>query len=124
MTNFQLVAEFMEACDQEIQIYSGLPNKDTLDLRISLIQEELEELEDAVAEKDIVEVADALTDLLYVIYGMGHSCGINLDACFEEVHESNMSKLGEDGQAIKDAFGKVMKGPRYFAPSLLGILDI
>ena len=87
-------------------------------LRISLLEEELNELKDAIDKKDLVEVADALTDILYVTYGAGHAFGIDLDKCFEEVQKSNMSKLGEDGKPIYNEFGKVMKGPNYFKPDL------
>jgi len=124
MSNFQLVADFMDACDQEIRTYPSFPDPKTISLRLALIQEELEELEDAVDARELLEVADALTDLLYVIYGAGHAFGINLDACFEEVHASNMSKLDEDGRAIKNEAGKVMKGPNYFEPDLLMALDV
>ena len=92
-------------------------------MRINLIEEELIELKDAVSKKDIKEVADALTDILYVTYGAGHAFGINLDNCFEEVQKSNMSKLGEDGKPIYNELGKVMKGPKYFKPNLMKFIN-
>lgn len=124
MSNFERVADFMEACDQEVVDTPSFPEADIVTLRLALLQEELEELEDAIEARDIVEIADALTDLLYVIYGAGHAFGLDLDACFEEVHASNMSKLGEDGYALKNSFGKVMKGPNYFAPELDKVLGL
>jgi predicted HAD superfamily Cof-like phosphohydrolase len=122
VSNFELVGDFMEACDQEVLDKPQFPVQDTINLRLNLIREELAELEEGIIARDIIEVADALTDLLYVIYGTGHSFGIDLDACFEEVHSSNMSKLSEDGRAIKNAHGKVMKGPNYFTPDLEKVL--
>lgn len=121
-TNFELVGDFMEAFGQSVQVDPTWPDFNTRELRIELIQEELEELSDAVADRDMVQIADALTDLLYVVYGAGHSFGIDLDECFQEVHASNMSKLGEDGRPIYREDGKVMKGPGYFEPDLEGIL--
>ena len=123
-TNFEKVGDFMEACDQEIKDFAEFPENDIVELRKSLILEEYEELLDAISVRDIVGVADALTDILYVVYGAGHAFGIDLDSCFEEVHESNMSKLGSDGYAIKNEFGKVMKGPNYFSPDLEKILEL
>ena len=121
-TNFELVGDFMEAFGQSVQVDPTWPDFSTRELRIELIQEELEELSDAVADRDMVQIADALTDLLYVVYGAGHSFGIDLDECFQEVHASNMSKLGEDGRPIYREDGKVLKGPSFFQPDLEGIL--
>ena len=123
-TNFEKVGDFMEACDQEVKDFADFPENDIVELRKSLILEEYEEFLDALSAHDLIEVADALTDLLYVVYGTGHAFGIDLDSCFEEVHESNMSKLGADGYAIKNEFGKVMKGPNYFSPDLEKILEL
>lgn len=122
-TNFELVAEFMTAFEQDVYSNPTLRDPQTRALRHELIREELEELDEAMGAKDIIEVADALTDLLYVVYGAGHAFGIDLDACFLEVHESNMSKLGEDGKPIKRFDGKVQKGPRFFTPDLESILN-
>ena len=121
-TNFELVGDFMEAFGQSVQVDPTWPDFNTRELRIELIQEELEELSDAVADRDMVQIADALTDLLYVVYGAGHSFGIDLDECFQEVHASNMSKLGEDGRPIYREDGKVLKGSSFFEPDLEGIL--
>ena len=121
-TNFELVGDFMEAFGQSVQVDPTWPDFNTRELRIELIQEELEELSDAVADRDMVQIADALTDLLYVVYGAGHSFGIDLDECFREVHSSNMSKLGPNGKPIHREDGKVLKGPGYFEPDLEGIL--
>ena len=121
-TNFELVGDFMEAFGQEVNCEPTLRDQDTQDLRIDLIQEELDELALGIDNNDIVEVADALTDLLYVVYGAGHAFGIDLDECFTEVHESNMSKLGENGRPIYREDGKVLKGPNYFVPNLEEIL--
>ena len=118
MTNFESVKKFMETFGQEIKEKAEFPNKKIAELRFDLIQEELEEFKDAIEKKDIKEVADALTDILYVAYGAGHAFGINLDKCFQEVHNSNMSKLGLDGKPIYNEKGKVMKGPKYFKPNL------
>tara|TARA_Y100001958_G_C21199801_1_gene526661 strand:- start:1271 stop:1648 length:378 start_codon:yes stop_codon:yes gene_type:complete len=118
MTNFEKVGLFMTTFGQEVKKNSELSNKKINDLRLSLIQEELDELSKAIQENDILEVADALTDILYVTYGAGHAFGINLDRCFEEVQKSNMSKLGKDGKPIYNEQGKVMKGPNYFKPDL------
>ena len=123
VTNFEKVGDFMEACDQEILDEPQFPDKDTINLRLNLIQEELDELVFAHEDNNLIEVADALTDLLYVIYGAGHAYGIDLDSCFEEVHESNMSKL-VNGYAQKNEMGKVMKGPEYFPPNLAGVLGL
>ena len=118
MTNFNKVGVFMKTFGQEIKNKPSFSTKKINQLRISLIQEELDELKEAVANNDLLEVADALTDLLYVTYGAGHAFGIDLDKCFNEVQNSNMSKLGEDGKPIYNEFGKVMKGPNYFKPDL------
>ena len=117
-TPFELVGDFMEVFGQQVNCEPTLRDRETQDLRIDLISEELEELQLAITNNDIVEVADALTDLLYVVYGAGHAFGIDLDECFMEVHESNMSKLGEDGKPIYREDGKVLKGPGYFPPNL------
>ena len=118
MTNFDKVGEFMKTFGQEVKNKPSLSTDKINQLRISLIQEELDELKEAMNNKDLLEVADALTDLLYVTYGAGHAFGIDLDKCFREVQNSNMSKLGEDGKPIYNEFGKVMKGPNYFKPNL------
>ena len=118
MTNFESVKKFMQTFGQEIKTKASFPNDKITKLRIDLIREELSELKEAVEKKDIKEVADALTDILYVTYGAGHAFGINLDKCFEEVQNSNMSKLGSDGKPIYNEQGKVMKGPDYFKPNL------
>ena len=118
MTNFERVKKFMEKFGQEIKQKASFPNDEITSLRYDLIKEELEELREAMDSKNIKEVADALTDILYVTYGAGHAFGINLDKCFEEVQNSNMSKLGIDGKPIYNDKGKVMKGPNYFKPDL------
>ena len=118
MTNFNKVGVFMKTFGQEIKNKPSFSTKKINQLRISLIQEELDELKEAVANNDLLEVADALTDLLYVTYGAGHAFGIDLDKCFQEVQNSNMSKLGKDGKPIYNNMGKVMKGPNYFKPNL------
>ena len=118
MTNFESVRTFMETFGQEIKDKAQFPNKKIIELRYSLIKEELNELKEAIDNKDIKEVADALTDILYVTYGAGHAFGIDLDKCFQEVQNSNMSKLGLDGRPIYNEMGKVMKGPKYFKPDL------
>jgi len=118
MSNFNDVKTFMKTYGQEVKNKSEFPNKKTIKLRIDLIKEELNELIEAVKENDIIEVADALTDILYVTYGAGHSFGIDLDKCFAEVQKSNMSKLGLDDKPIYNKSGKVMKGPNYFQPNL------
>ena len=118
MTNFECVKKFMETFGQEVRTSASFPNDKIIDLRVDLIGEELLELKEAIENKDIKEVADALTDILYVTYGAGTAFGINLDKCFEEVHNSNMSKLGSDGKPIYNESGKVMKGPNYFKPNL------
>ena len=118
MSNFESVEKFMKTFGQEVKEKAEFPNKKITSLRYDLIREELEELREAIDNNDIKEVADALTDILYVTYGAGHAFGINLDKCFEEVQNSNMSKLGEDGKPIYNDKGKVMKGPNYFEPNL------
>ena len=118
MSNFESVKKFMETFGQEIREKASFPDDKIISLRYELIKEELDELKDAIDSKDMKEVADALTDILYVTYGAGHAFGINLDKCFEEVQNSNMSKLGSDGKPIYNDKGKVMKGPNYFKPDL------
>ena len=118
MTNFESVKKFMETFGQEIKEKACFPDDKITSLRYDLIEEELSELKDAMDKKDIKEVADALTDILYVTYGAGHAFGIDLDKCFEEVQNSNMSKLGSNGKPIYNDKGKVMKGPNYFKPDL------
>ena len=118
MTNFESVKKFMETFGQEVKSEASFPKDKIIRLRLDLIREELSELKEALEKKDIKEVADALTDILYVTYGAGHAFGINLDKCFEEVQNSNMSKLGSDGKPIYNEQGKVMKGPDYFKPDL------
>ena len=118
MSNFERVKKFMETFGQEIKEKASFPNDKITSLRYDLIKEELDEFKEAIDKKDIKEVADALTDILYVTYGAGHSFGIDLDKCFEEVQNSNMSKLGKDGKPIYNEKGKVMKGPNYFKPNL------
>ena len=118
MTNFEKVGFFMSTFGQEVKKKSELSSEKINSLRLSLIQEELDELTKAMKENDILEVADALTDILYVTYGAGHAFGIDLDKCFDEVQRSNMSKLSKDGKPIYNEHGKVMKGPDYFKPDL------
>jgi len=118
MTNFNSVKKFMEVFGQEVKTKAEFPSDKIIKLRLNLIQEELDELDQALKNKDLKEVADALTDILYVTYGAGHAFGIDLDKCFEEVQRSNMSKLGENGKPIYNEKGKVMKGPKYFQPDL------
>ena len=118
MTNFEKVGLFMKTFGQEVKIKASLSTEKINELRISLVNEELEEFKEAIKNNDLKEVADALTDILYVTYGAGHAFGINLDKCFEEVQQSNMSKLNEDGKPIYNEAGKVMKGPKYFKPDL------
>ena len=118
MTNFKSVKKFMETFGQEIREKASFPDDKITSLRYDLIEEELNELKEAIDKKDIKEVADALTDILYVTYGAGHAFGIDLDKCFEEVQNSNMSKLGSNGKPIYNDKGKVMKGPNYFKPDL------
>jgi predicted HAD superfamily Cof-like phosphohydrolase len=118
MSNFDKVGTFMKTFRQEVKTKPSFSSDKINKLRIDLIKEELKELTEAMQKKDLLEVADALTDILYVTYGAGHAFGINLDACFNEVQNSNMSKLGKDGKPIYNDSGKVMKGPNYFKPDL------
>jgi predicted HAD superfamily Cof-like phosphohydrolase len=122
MTNFEKVGLFMKTFGQEVKVKAGMSTEKINTLRINLIKEELDELKKAVDDKDILEIADALSDILYVTYGAGHAFGIDLDKCFEEVQNSNMSKSGKDGKPIYNEQGKVMKGPNYFKPNLLKFL--
>ena len=123
-TNFEKVKEFMKSFGQEVKTKPEWPNEDTMELRIDLIEEELEEFKDAIIDGDgtLVDVADALSDLLYVVYGAGHSFGIDLDKCFAEVHRSNMSKLDDDGLPFYREDGKVLKGPNFSEPDLTSVL--
>ena len=118
MSNFEKVKIFMQTFGQEVKTKPSFSTSKINKLRYDLINEELDELKVALENKDLLEVADALTDILYVTYGAGHAFGIDLDKCFEEVQSSNMSKLGEDGKPIYNESGKVMKGPKYFKPDL------
>ncbi len=118
MSNFESVKVFMRTFGQEIKDKPSFPSAKITQLRYSLIKEELNELKEAIDKNNLKEVADALTDILYVTYGAGHAFGINLDACFTEVQSSNMSKLGKDGNPIYNEHGKVLKGPKYFKPDL------
>ena len=123
MTNFKKVKIFMKIFGQEVKDKPSFSSKKINNLRYSLIEEELSELKEALDNKDLLEVADALTDILYVTYGAGHAFGIDLDKCFEEVQNSNMSKLDENGKPIYNEDGKVMKGPSYFRPNLKKIIN-
>ena len=118
MTNFEKVKIFMKTFGQEVKEKSSFSSNQINQLRVNLIKEELEELKIAIDSKNLIEVADALTDILYVTYGAGHAFGINLDRCFDEVQQSNMSKLDDNGNPIYNDSGKVMKGPKYFKPDL------
>ena len=118
MSNFDDVKKFMETYGQEVKRTASFPEDKIIKLRIDLIKEELKEFQEAINNKDLLEIADALTDILYVTYGAGHSFGIDLDKCFAEVQRSNMSKLGENGKPIYNKHGKVMKGPNYLKPNL------
>ena len=118
MSNFQSVKKFMQTFGQEVKDRAEFPDRKVVQLRYDLINEELDELKQAIRDKDMKEVADALTDILYVTYGAGHAFGIDLDKCFDEVQNSNMSKLGENDEPIYNETGKVMKGPNYFKPDL------
>ena len=122
MTNFEKVGTFMKTFGQEVKLKPSLSSDKINKLRLSLIKEEFDELENAMNKKDLVEIADALTDILYVTYGAGHAFGINLDKCFDEVQNSNMSKLDQNGKPIYNELGKVMKGPSYFKPNLKKLL--
>tara|TARA_Y100001960_G_scaffold86684_1_gene92885 strand:- start:510 stop:884 length:375 start_codon:yes stop_codon:yes gene_type:complete len=117
MTNFDSVKKFMEKFGQEVKTKPEFPSEKIVKLRYGLIKEELDEFEQALKDKNLEEVADSLTDILYVAYGAGHAFGIDLDKCFDEVQRSNMSKLGTDGRPIYNEDGKVMKGPKYFKPN-------
>ena len=123
MTNFDKVGTFMKTFGQEVKTKPSFGTDKINKLRLDLIKEELSELTEAMNNKDLLEVADALTDILYVTYGAGHAFGINLDKCFEEVQNSNMSKLDENGKPIYNENGKVMKGPNYFKPDLSKFID-
>tara|TARA_B100000579_G_scaffold366013_1_gene325665 strand:- start:253 stop:651 length:399 start_codon:yes stop_codon:yes gene_type:complete len=122
MTNFEKVGKFMKTFGQNVKTSSGLSSEKINLLRIKLIEEELSEFKKAINEKNLIEVADALTDILYVTYGAGHAFGIDLDKCFDEVQKSNMSKLDDTGKPIYNELGKVMKGPNYFKPNLSKLL--
>ena len=124
MSNFNKVKTFMETFGQEVKTKPSFSTDKINSLRYDLINEELEELKVAMRNKDLLEVADALTDILYVTYGAGHAFGIDLDKCFEEVQNSNMSKLNKNGKPIYNEAGKVMKGPNYFKPNLKQYLEI
>ena len=123
MTNFNDVKKFMETFGQEVKKKAKFPSDKIVKLRYDLIKEELDEFEEAIKEKNLKEVADSLTDILYVTYGAGHAFGIDLDKCFEEVQRSNMSKLGEDGKPIYNENGKVMKGSKFFEPNLKKFIE-
>ena len=123
MTNFNKVKTFMETFGQEVKTKPSFSTDKINSLRYGLIKEELEELKEAMENKDLLEVADALTDILYVTYGAGHAFGINLDKCFEEVQSSNMSKLSENGKPIYNESGKIMKGSKYFKPNLIKFIS-
>jgi predicted HAD superfamily Cof-like phosphohydrolase len=124
MSNFNKVKAFMNTYGQDVNENASFPDDTVVQLRVDLIEEELNELKEAIKNNDLVEVADALTDILYVTYGAGHSFGVDLDKCFDEVQRSNMSKLGEDGNPIYNESGKVMKGPNYSAPDLKKIIEL
>ena len=123
MSNFDDVKTFMQTFGQEVKIMAEFPKEKIIKLRYDLIKEELNELQKAMKTKNLKEIADALTDILYVTYGAGHAYGINLDKCFKEVQRSNMSKLGEDEKPIYNEKGKVMKGPKYFEPNLKQFIE-
>ena len=123
-SNFELVGDFMESMEQEVNIKPSFPEDSVQRLRLDLIEEELDELQYGIDNQDMVEIADALTDLLYVVYGAGHAFGIDLDDCFKEVHKSNLSKLGPDFRPIKREDGKVLKPDTFFPPDLKTVLNI
>jgi predicted HAD superfamily Cof-like phosphohydrolase len=123
ITNFEKVGDFMEAFGQEVLYMPVMPNTSLAALRLDLINEEVQELTDGLGKKSMLEIADALTDILYVVYGAGHAFGIDLDECFNEVHRSNMTKLGEDGRPVYREDGKVMKGPNYSEPDLIPFVE-
>ena len=118
ISNFEMVGDFMEAFGQEVLYMPSMPDTNLAALRLDLINEEVQELRDGLGKNSMLEIADALTDILYVVYGAGHAFGIDLDECFNEVHRSNMTKLGEDGRPLYRDDGKVMKGPNYEDPNL------
>ena len=118
ISNFEMVGDFMEAFGQEVLYMPSMPDTNLAALRLDLINEEVQELRDGLGKNSMLEIADALTDILYVVYGAGHAFGIDLDECFNEVHRSNMTKLGEDGRPLYREDGKVMKGPNYEDPNL------
>ena len=122
-TNFELAGDFMNSFGQEVLDVPTLPEQNLAKLRLELIREEVEELNVGIEGMDIVEIADALTDILYVVYGAGHAFGIDLDECYQEVYRSNMSKLGADGKPIYREDGKILKGPDYFHPNLADIIN-
>jgi predicted HAD superfamily Cof-like phosphohydrolase len=122
ITNFEMVGDFMEAFGQEVLYMPIMPSSTLMALRLDLINEEVQELRDGMGKRSMLEMADALTDILYVVYGAGHAFGIDLDECFDEVHRSNMTKLGEDGRPLYRPDGKVMKGPNYEEPDLTQFL--
>ena len=124
MTNFEKVGTFMKTFGQEVKDKASFSSDNINKLRYDLIKEELGELKEAIDSKDLLEVADALTDILYVTYGAGHAFGINLDKCFDEVQNSNMSKLDNNGKPIYNEFGKVMKGPNYYKPNLRKLIKL
>ncbi len=123
MTNFDSVRKFMKTFGQDVKIKAEFPSEKIVKLRYNLIKEELNEFEEAIKKKNLLEIADSLTDILYVTYGAGHAFGINLDKCFDEVQRSNMSKLGDDNKPIYNKEGKVMKGPNYFEPNLKKFIE-
>ena len=123
MSNFEDVRKFMKIYKQEIKTKPMFPEDKVVQLRYNLIKEELDELQKAIDQKNLIEVADSLTDILYVTYGAGHAFGIDLDKCFTEVQQSNLSKLGDDGEPIYNEHGKVMKGPNYFKPNLKQFIE-
>ena len=123
MSNFDDVKTFMQTFGQEVKTRAEFPKKKIIKLRYDLIKEELNELQNAIKTKNLKEIADSLTDILYVTYGAGHAYGIDLDKCFNEVQKSNMSKLGNNGKAIYNEKGKVMKGPKYFEPNLKQFIE-
>ena len=123
MTNFTSVKKFMETFGQDVKTKADFPSEKIIKLRYDLIKEELDEFDKAIKEKNLKDIADSLTDILYVTYGAGHAFGIDLDKCFEEVQRSNMSKLGSDGKPIYNNNGKVMKWPNYFEPDLSKFID-
>ena len=123
MSNFNDVKTFMHVFGQEVKVKAKFPNEKIIKLRYELIHEELAEFKRAMEAKNLKEIADALTDILYVTYGAGHAYGIDLDKCFSEVQRSNMSKLGENGKPIYNEKGKVMKGPKYFEPNLKQFIE-